>query len=168
MLTCPNPTCKKQLTAPERECPRCRTDLSLLVDYSEQLDDGLARADAFCRLGELGDAVWAYLEVLDLDPENPEANRQVGQVTKAVRQFDQASRQTWRQLNRQQRRASLHQWAFAWDSEPRVAGWRFTVVVAAVVALGALGIGMAFGYYLGSRQAAAPAGPAEVPEPAGG
>jgi hypothetical protein len=156
MLTCPNPTCGKKLTALERECPRCRTDLSLLVDYTEHLDDGLARADALTRRGELGDAVWAYLEVLDLDPENPEANRQIGQVIKAVRQFDRASRQDWRRLNQEQRRAALRQWAFAWDSEPRVRNWVLLVIVAALVVLGALGIGFAGGYYLGSKQAAPP------------
>src|SRR5262245_31298326 len=123
MLTCPNPTCGKKLSAPERECPRCRTDLSLLVDFAENLDTGLDRAEALARAGELGDAVKAYLEVLDVDPENAEARRQVGWVAAAVRQFDQSARQQWRRLNRLQRKSNFRQWAYGADSDSRVAGW---------------------------------------------
>ena len=32
--------------------------------------------------------MWAYLEVLEVDPDNAAARRQVGQVATAVRQFD--------------------------------------------------------------------------------
>src|SRR5712692_2094283 len=90
MLTCPNPTCRKSIATLERECPRCRADLSLLVDYVDHLEGGLARADELTRAGELGEAVWAYLAVLEVDPDNATARRQVGQVVTAVRQFDQA------------------------------------------------------------------------------
>lgn len=86
MLTCP--MCKKSLRPLTRECPSCRADLSLLVDYTEHLDQGLARAEELTRTGELGEAMWAYLEVLEVDPEQPEARRQVGRVAAAVRQFD--------------------------------------------------------------------------------
>ena len=41
MLTCP--MCKKTLRGLEKECLNCRTDVSLLVDYVEDLRDGLAR-----------------------------------------------------------------------------------------------------------------------------
>src|SRR5262249_28111557 len=91
MLTCPNPTCRKPIATLERECPRCRTDLSLLVDYVDHLQDGLTRAEALTRAGELGEAVWAYLAVLEVDPDNSVARRQVGQVVTAVRQFDARS-----------------------------------------------------------------------------
>src|SRR5262249_58840700 len=83
--------CKKPLTALARECPSCHADLSLVVDYAQNLVLGLARAEQLTRLGRLGDAVWAYLEVLEVDPENAEARRQVGQVAAAVRQFDEAT-----------------------------------------------------------------------------
>src|SRR5262245_43062514 len=89
MLTCP--MCKNRLLGLEKECPRCRTDVSLLVDYVENLQDGLVRAEALTRKGELGEAVWAYLEVLEVDPDNAAARRQVGQVVTAVRQFDQTA-----------------------------------------------------------------------------
>ena len=72
-----------------RECPGCRTDLSLLVDYAGALYEGLARAEMQTRAGELGEAVWSYLEVLEIDPDSPIARRQVGQVVTAVRQFDE-------------------------------------------------------------------------------
>jgi hypothetical protein len=66
-------------------------DLDLLVDYVSHLQGGLERADNLTRAGELGQAVWAYLEVLEVDPDNPTARRQVGQVATAVRQFDRSA-----------------------------------------------------------------------------
>src|SRR5215472_6513374 len=87
MLTCP--MCKKKLRGLEKECLNCRTDVSLLVHYVEDLRDGLARAEELTRAGELGEAVWAYLAVLEVDPDNATARRQVGKVATAVRQFDQ-------------------------------------------------------------------------------
>lgn len=89
MLTCP--MCKQRLRGLEKECSRCKTDVSLLVHYVENLQDGLVRADALTKQGELGEAVWAYLEVLEVDPDNATARRQVGQVVTAVRQFDMAA-----------------------------------------------------------------------------
>lgn len=89
MLTCP--MCKKGVREDHRECPTCRTDLGLLVDYLADLDGTLEKADDLTRQGQLGQAVWAYLEVLEVDPDNPEAKRQIGQVVTAVRQFDEVS-----------------------------------------------------------------------------
>src|SRR5262249_41920797 len=82
MLTCP--MCKKKLRGLEKECVNCKTDVSLLVDYVENLQEGLVRAEALTKAGELGEAVWAYLEVLEVDPDNTTAKRQVGQVVTAV------------------------------------------------------------------------------------
>jgi hypothetical protein len=109
MLTCPNPTCRKNIATLERECPRCRTDLSLLVDYVDHLHDGLTRADSLTRAGELGEAVWAYLGVLEVDPDNATARRQVGQVVTAVRQFDR-SQQGRRWMRRVEREARFRDW----------------------------------------------------------
>src|ERR1041384_1332340 len=89
MLTCP--MCKKKLRGLEKECLNCRTDVSLLVHYVEDLRDGLAQAEALTRAGELGEAVWAYLSVLEVDPDNATARRQVGKVATAVRQFDRSA-----------------------------------------------------------------------------
>src|SRR6516162_3257059 len=68
MLTCP--LCKKSVAALERECPSCHADLTLLVEYVVNLAGGLARAEALTRASRLGEAVWAYLEVLETDPDN--------------------------------------------------------------------------------------------------
>ncbi len=87
-LTCP--MCKKELPRVSSPCPRCRTDLTLLVDYMSILDEHLAKAEAAMKAGELGDAVWAYLNVLETDPEHAVARKQVTKVATAVRQFDEA------------------------------------------------------------------------------
>jgi hypothetical protein len=85
------PQCTKPLREFTRRCPTCQADLDLLVDYVSHLQSGLERAEHFTRVGELGQAFWAYLEVLEVDPDNPVARRQIGQVVTAVRQFDRVS-----------------------------------------------------------------------------
>jgi hypothetical protein len=84
----PCPWCKKTLPELVRRCPSCQADLSLVFDYVVGLEGGLSRAEQMTRQGRLDEAVWAYLEVLDVDPENPEAKRQIGRVAAAVRNFD--------------------------------------------------------------------------------
>jgi len=66
-------------------------DLDLLVEYVNHLQTGLDQAEKLTRAGELGQAVWAYLAVLEVDPDNVMARRQVGNVVTAVRQFDEAA-----------------------------------------------------------------------------
>jgi hypothetical protein len=90
MLTCP--MCKKALEPGSSPCPRCRADLTLLVDFMANLDEHLNKADAAIKAGEIGDAVWAYLNVLETDPDHPVAKKQVLKVATAVRQFDEAKR----------------------------------------------------------------------------
>jgi hypothetical protein len=85
------PQCQKQLRELVRRCPTCQADLDLLVDYTSHLQGGLERAENLTRAGELGQAFWAYLEVLEVDPDNAPARKQVSQVVGAVRQFDQLS-----------------------------------------------------------------------------
>lgn len=142
MLTCP--MCKKTVRPISgRECPTCRTDLSLLVDYVDHVEEGLARADALTREGELGEAVWAYLAVLETDPDNPTARRQVGQVAAAVRQFDRIAVGR-RMMDRLRRRARFRQWAEGWTDEGR--GSMGAVLVVAALAVVAAFI---FGVLLG-------------------
>src|SRR5216683_364254 len=133
MLTCPNPTCGKKLPALERECPRCRTDLSLLCDYVDHLSDGLTRAEALTRAGELGEAVWAYLAVLEVDPDNATARRQVGQVVTAVRQFDDLTPgRRW--LRKIRSKARFRSWAHSLSGEEVTNGLgRLLIVVLLVV-----------------------------------
>src|SRR6516165_9620805 len=85
------PQCSKSFREMPRKCPSCMADLDLLVDYVDQLKVGLEQADRLTRDGELARAVWAYLAVLEVDPDNPVARRQVGQVVTAVRQFDRTA-----------------------------------------------------------------------------
>lgn len=89
MIKCP--MCRELLPDDARACRKCKTDLALLADYVSHLRDGLAEAEAYTKAGELGDAVWAYLSVLEVEPDNATARRQVGKVATAVRQFDQTA-----------------------------------------------------------------------------
>ncbi len=153
MLTCPQ--CKKKLPGLARRCPTCQTDLSLLVDYTEHLQGGVVRAEALTRAGELGEAVWAYLEVLEVDPDNAAARRQVGDVAAAVRHFDRAS--PARRLHRRLARAT-RPWLPAWAGRP--SNW-LSAGLWALLVVAALVVGYALGYAHGVRQAP----PVEEPAP---
>jgi hypothetical protein len=89
MIKCP--MCSASNDDDARKCRRCQADLALLADYVSHLVDGLSQAEALTRAGELGEAVWAYLAVLEIDPDNATARRQVGKVVTAVRQFDETA-----------------------------------------------------------------------------
>src|SRR5262245_19831030 len=145
MLTCP--MCKKSLEGLVRECPRCRSDLSLLVDYTSHLQDGLARAQALTRQGELAEAVWAYLTVLEVDPDNPEARRQVGRVATAVRQFDRAAPgRRW--VKRLRRRARFRHWLRGRQDDGTPLDWTgllFLVLFFAAAVVLAFELGFHFG-----------------------
>ena len=78
MAACPQ--CSKPLRELARRCPSCQADLDLLVDFVSHLQGGIQRAENLTRAGELGDAVWAYLEVLETEPDNVPARRQVARV----------------------------------------------------------------------------------------
>jgi hypothetical protein len=144
--------CKKTVRGTAKECPTCRTDLAILVDYMSDLDSSLEKAEAKTRAGELGEAIWAYLQVLEVDPDNPEAKRQVGQVVTAVRQFDEVTPgRRW--VDRLRRQARARRWAEdVRDMTPR--GW-LALAGAMLVAVAVLFIGFAWGY-----QAAQPLPPA--------
>src|ERR1700741_233249 len=119
MPTCPQ--CNKNLVELTRRCSSCQADLDLLVDYVSHLQGGLERADNLTRAGELAQAVWAYLEVLEVDPDNPTARRQVGQVATAVRQFDQTApgRRWLTKLHKQKR---FRRWMANLGAEGEAAG----------------------------------------------
>jgi len=141
MLSCP--MCKKSLPSLGKECPSCKADVSLLVTYVEGLDGSLERAEAYTRAGELAEAMWAYLEILEMDPDNATARRQVGRVAAAVRQFDQLA-QGRRWLDRIQTRARFRQWVNSWGTEgtlPKPVVWTMAIVLL----LGALLLGYALG-----------------------
>jgi hypothetical protein len=147
MLSCP--MCKKTLTSLGKQCPSCKADVSLLVTYIEDLDNGLARAEACTRAGDLDAAVWAYLEVLEVDPDNETARRQVGRVAAAVRQFDRlAPGRRW--LDGIQRQARSKQWLQSWGLEgapPRALQFGLGLAVVAILIIGAVFAG----YFLGQH-----------------
>ena len=129
------------------KCPRCSTDLSLLTDYVEHLHDGVARADDLTRQGQLDEAVWAYLEVLEVDPDNAVARRQVGRVATAVREYDRAAPgRRW--LQRLGREARFRHWLYTRLGLRLSDAWIFWLVVAAVLFLF-----FAIGFFVGFRSA---------------
>lgn len=159
MLICP--MCKKRLPGLERRCRSCQTDVSLLVDYVEHLDDGLGRAEALTRAGELAEAVWAYLGVLEVDPDNATARRQVGQVAAAVRQFDRAMPgRRWKK--RLEKQARFRRWLASAESEGGFSGWLFAGLAVVLVVV-ALVLGYSLGYRAASQQAQAAPPPATTP-----
>jgi hypothetical protein len=147
--------CRELLPDNARQCRKCQTDLSLLSDYTSNLRDGLSQAEASTRAGELGEAMWAYLAVLEVDPDNSVARRQVGRVVTAVRQFDARStpdRQWARKVHKEGRfrrfMASME------EGETSLSGI-FSWVLLALIFAG----GVAAAYYLGytnGQKAAAP------------
>jgi hypothetical protein len=147
--------CKKKLRGVERECGNCRTDVSLLVDYIENLRTGLLRAQQLTKAGQLGDAVWEYLDVLEVDPDNAVARRQVGKVVTAVRQFDQtAPARRW--TKKMQRQNRFRRWLTNWSGDGEQSGWLssllwFTLVMSALI----------LGFTLG-QQSSKPSGPDET------
>jgi hypothetical protein len=122
-------------------------DLDLLVDYVNHLQTGLEQADKLTREGELGKAVWVYLNVLEVDPDNAIARRQVGEVATAVRQFDAT--------------APGRRWlsGFRLPGENRAGRWLWAVVGAIlIVAAFLLGYGLA-------SQSSGDQGPSNNPPP---
>jgi hypothetical protein len=137
--------CKKTVAEQVRECPRCRADLSILVDYVGDLQDGLSRAEELTRKGELGEAVWAYLEVLDVDPDNETARRQVRRVAGAVRRFDRFSAgRRW--LVRMDKRAGFRRWLTSVELGEAGRKWAYRLGMIALLVTAFLG-----GYLLGQR-----------------
>ncbi len=144
------PQCQKPLRDLVRRCPTCQADLDLLVEYVSHLNGGLERADNLTRAGELGQAFWAYMEVLEVDPDNAPAKRQVSQVITAVRQFDQVNQGRRWLAHIRNGTPSKAPWA-------KLPDWAQAAIVAGMVV-----VAFALGYVLGFN---APIESAEDPNP---
>jgi hypothetical protein len=143
--------CKKKLRGLEKECLNCRTDVSLLVHYVEDLRDGLARAEALTSSGQLGEAVWVYLEVLEVDPDNIAARRQVGQVATAVRQFDRtAPGRRWRKKLENKNR--VRRWLTNWDPD----GEATNNLLSGLIWFVFIFLALMIGYVIGARSTSPP------------
>jgi hypothetical protein len=128
MLKCP--MCRELLSDDTRKCRKCQTDLSLLADYVSHLQEGLGAAEVMTKAGKLDAAVWAYLAVLEVDPDNATARRQVGRVATAVRQFDRtAPGRRW--LRALQKETWFQRWQAAWSEGENTGwlGWVFLVLL---------------------------------------
>lgn len=145
MIKCPMCTALCEETA--KECRKCKADLKLLTEYVLDLKDGLSKADALTRNGDLGEAVWAYLTVLEVDPDNATARRQVGKVVTAVRQFDRtAPARRW--LN-DMRQESFWQRLFGGGDDPEGnGGWAWAFLMLALLFL-SVGVAYYYGVQVG-------------------
>ena len=116
--------------------------------------DGLSEAERLTRAGELGEAVWAYLSVLEVDPDYTTARRQVGKVATAVRQFDQTApgRRWLRTLQKENR---WQRWATSWQEGDGsgVWGWAGLFLLYFGSVIGAYYLGMHSGKGQGSERA---------------
>lgn len=145
--------CKKSVPAAVAQCPRCATDLTLLVDFASHLTGGLERAEQLTRQGELGEAVWAYLEVLEVDPDNATARRQVGQVATAVRQFDRAAPgRRW--LERWRRQTRFRHWVRNWSTSHDIKLWLGLVALFLLTTASFFGLGYSWGFQAGQQEPA--------------
>src|SRR5262245_1383050 len=133
------PQCQKPLRELVRRCPSCQADLDLLVDYVSHLNGGLERAENLTRAGDLGQAFWAYMEVLEVDPDNAPAKKQVGQVVTAVRQFDSVNQ--GRRWLAEVRHGAPSKSPFA-----ALPSWAWASIAAGLVVL-AFVVGYALGFY---------------------
>ena len=153
MLKCP--MCRALMTEQTRTCPKCQADVSLLADYVSHLQIGLTQAEAMTKQGELGEAVWAYLAVLEVDPDNATAKRQVGKVATAVRQFDNtAPGRRW--LRAMQKRGRFRRWLAEWWGDGGEGGggggYGSTLIFVLILFLGVLA-GFTAGYHSGQQAA---------------
>src|SRR5947208_3626704 len=145
MIKCP--MCRELLSDDARQCRKCETDLTLLADYVSHLREGPSQAEACTRAGELGDAVWAYLAVLEIDPDNATARRQVGQVATAVRQFDQVNPPGRRWIKRRDRPGLLRRLFAPAPGDPtNSAGWLHGLLLWFFLPLGAFLLGYAMAH----------------------
>lgn len=158
MLTCP--MCRKTVRSLARECPTCQADLGILVDYLGELDGTLQQAEDKTRAGKLGEAVWAYLEILEVDPDNPAARKQVAQVVTAVRQFDELlPGRRW--VDTLRRQAYWRGWKEDLrELTPR--GW-LSIVAAGLLLVVTLLVGYSWGFAVG-RASLEPETPSTEPE----
>ncbi len=129
------PQCNREFTELPKECPACKTDLTLLVDHTQQLTLGLGKAEEWTRSGELAKATWAYLAVLEVDPNNPKARKQISRIATAVRQFDTTS--------------PKKRWSLALGTEKN-RSWIGWLLVAVLVLL--LPVAFAAGFYFGGQE----------------
>ena len=152
MIKCP--MCRSLLPDDARQCAKCKTDLTLLADYVSHLRDGLVQAEGLTKAGELGEAVWAYLSVLEVDPDNATARRQVGKVATAVRQFDRtAPGRRWMKTLRKESRWRRLMASWQENETTGTLGWLFLFLLYFGSVIGA--------YYLGVYAGRLPATDAE-------
>ena len=79
------PQCKIELTGRPSQCPRCRTDLSLLADLMSEVEILRTKAHDAKSSGKIGPAIEAYLQMLEIDPTDAEAREAVGESVRAIR-----------------------------------------------------------------------------------
>jgi hypothetical protein len=86
--------CRREVEDATTMCPGCRADLALLSGLVKETASLLERAERLRQEGQLAPAVLAYLDVLEVDPANPDARAALGPVLRAIRTPGRESRRS--------------------------------------------------------------------------
>lgn len=82
-MTCP--LCQKDIDPPATECPRCRADVSLLVEHAAELIQIREQALGQPTASEVASAIQTYLERLTTNAADDEAYVALAPVLTALR-----------------------------------------------------------------------------------
>jgi hypothetical protein len=92
-MTCP--LCQKEIDQPAAECPRCRADVSLLVEHAAEVKAACERTDSHPRAAEVAAAIRTHLERLSVDPADDEAYAALEPVIASLRASTSGSSSRW-------------------------------------------------------------------------
>lgn len=92
-MTCP--LCQKEIDPPAAACPRCRADVSLLVEHAAEVNSMREQSLSQPKAAEIASAIQTYLERLATNPADDEAYVALTPVLTALRSPARESFPRW-------------------------------------------------------------------------